>query len=73
MIDNDRNHDDFVELVAENMAIHAGSVSEEEFIPAARELIRQFEAIEGREPRDYLEIEEWSLSRLKSGKLLVLK
>jgi hypothetical protein len=60
--------------IAENIAIYNGVVNDEQFIPQAQQLLRSFEAIEGRLPRDYLEIETWSASRVdRSGRFLVLE
>jgi hypothetical protein len=62
-----------VEEVAENMAIYDGATDVERFIPRAQHLLYIFEAIEGRSPADYLEVEEWSRHHLdKGGRFLVL-
>jgi hypothetical protein len=62
-----------VEEIAENMAIYAGSMDEEAYLPSAKELLRRFRAIKGRDPVDYMEVEEWSMSMIdKSGQFLVL-
>jgi hypothetical protein len=63
-----------VELVAENMAIYAGCIDEQGFRPQAEQLLRSFEAIEGRPATDYLEIEEWSRHHLDhvAARLLAL-
>jgi hypothetical protein len=63
-----------VKTVAENMAIIAGVTDDGKFFPQAEQLLRLFEAIEGRKPRDYLEIEEWSRHHLdRGGRFLILK
>jgi uncharacterized protein (DUF427 family) len=63
-----------VEQIAENIAIYAGVIDDARFMPQAQQLLRIFEAIEGRPPRDYLEIEDWSLHHLeKGGRLLIVK
>jgi hypothetical protein len=63
-----------VEQIAENMAICAGVLDEAQFISQAEQLLRSFEAIEGRSPADYLEIEDWSRSHLaQGGRFLVVK
>ena len=62
------------EAIAEAMAIYAASGDPDDYLPQAQELMRRFHATEGRWPRGYLEIEEWSRGKLdKSGKLLVVK
>jgi hypothetical protein len=55
------------------MAIYAGAIDEEPYLPQAKELLRRFRAVEGRNPADYLEIEDWSRNHLdqKGGKFLV--
>jgi hypothetical protein len=63
------------EVVAENMAIYAGVLDEQSFMPQAEQLLRSFEAIEGKPAADYLEVEEWSRSHLNTvgpARLLVL-
>jgi hypothetical protein len=62
----------FGEQIAEAMAIQAGSTDTNAFIPQAEQLLQSFEAIEGRAPADYLEIEEWSMRRAR-GSVLVVK
>jgi len=55
------NEEDFVRLVAENMAIHAGALDgDEAFMPQARELLRSFKETEGHLPVDYAELEAWA-------------
>jgi hypothetical protein len=64
-----------VELVAENMSIYASAVGDDQhFMPHAEQLLRSFEAIEGRPAADYLELEQWSRQHLDSpaARFLVL-
>lgn len=62
-----------VEVLAENMAIYAGAIDHAAYLPLAKEVLRRFRAIKGRDPVDYLEVEEWCRSTLdKSGRLHVL-
>jgi hypothetical protein len=62
------------EQVAEAMAIYAGTMDQEHFVPQAEQLMRTFKEIQGRWPRNYMEIEDWSRGKLdKSGRLLVVK
>jgi hypothetical protein len=61
-----------VEQIAENMAIYAGAKDDAAFLSLAKELLRRFRAIKGRDPVDYLEVEEWSASTVdKSGRFSV--
>ena len=53
-----------VEVVAENMAIYAGALDDQQFMPQAEQLLRSFEAIEGRPATDYMEVEDWSRDHL---------
>jgi hypothetical protein len=66
-------NDILVEQIAEGMAIYAGSLDAAAFMPQAQQLLRSFVAIEGRPPADYLEIEKWSMRRVKSGRFLMVK
>jgi len=61
------------EQVAENMAIYAGQLDHAQFMAQAVQLVRTFEAIEGRPPHDYLEIENWSHDHLKFDRFLVIE
>ncbi len=64
-----------VEVVAENMMIYAGALDHQPFMPQAEQLLRSFEAIEGRPATDYLEVEEWSMRHLNdtsAARFLVL-
>jgi hypothetical protein len=74
--DYDNNPMPLVEEVAENMAIYSkGVLDDQSFMAQAEQLLRSFEAIEGRPAADYLEIEEWSRSHLNTvgpAKFLVL-
>jgi hypothetical protein len=71
--DFDNNPPSLVEVIAENMAIYAGAVDDQSFMPQAEQLLRTFEAIEGRSPAEYLEFEQWSMNHLdKGGRFLVL-
>jgi hypothetical protein len=71
--DFDNNPPPLVELVAENMAIYAGTDDAEAFRPHAERLLRMFEAIEGRRAIDYPEIEQWSMAHQgEGGRFLVL-
>jgi hypothetical protein len=79
MSDDEEDFDDnqsLVELVAENMAVYASAVSDyESFMPQAEQLLRSFEAIEGRPATNYLEVEEWSrrhLNKVGPARYLVL-
>jgi hypothetical protein len=64
---------ELVEQVAEAMAIYAGMLDATSFEAQAAQLLRSFEAIEGRPPKDYLEIETWSLAhKHPCGPFLVL-
>jgi len=65
-----------VREVADSMAIYNGGVplSPEAWLPQAGALVRSFEAVEGRTPNDYLEIDTWSAAHLdKGGRFLVVK
>jgi hypothetical protein len=76
--------EDFIELVAENMAIYdwlrtaqtgisAAPQAVKKFTSQARQLVASFEATEGRLPNDYPELENWSREHLdKGGRFLVL-
>jgi hypothetical protein len=72
--DFDNNPLPLVEELAENMAIYAGAIDDQPFRPQAEQLLRSFEAIEGRPAADYMEIENWSMSHLdvKGARFLVL-
>jgi hypothetical protein len=62
-----------VEQVAENMAIYANVLDDSPFMRQAAQLLRSFEAIEGRPAADCLEIEQWSMGHLDGrGRFLVL-
>ena len=63
------SEEDFVRLIAENMAIYAGVLNgDEAFMPQARELLRSFKEIEGHLPVDYAELEIWAgYVRWKAG------
>jgi hypothetical protein len=64
---------ELVERVAEAMAIYAGSMDLESFIPQAKQLLRSFEAVEGHPATTYLD-EEWSARHLGGGdRFLVIK
>jgi hypothetical protein len=64
-----------VKLIAENMAIYAGAMNDNLYIPQAEELLRRFRAVEGRDATNYLKVEEWSLAHIdqKSGFLVLAK
>jgi hypothetical protein len=63
-----------VEEIAENMSIYAGTIDPDRFVPQAEQLLSSFEAMVGRLPNDYLEIEDWSRNHLdKGGRFLVLR
>lgn len=71
---HERWRKNLIRTIAENMAVYNGMLSDEEFLPQAGALLRSFEAIEGRTPNNYLEIETWSANHLdKGGRLLVVK
>jgi hypothetical protein len=71
--DFENNPVPLVDVVAENMAIYAGAFDDQSFRPQAEQLLRSFEAIEGRPAADYLEIEQWSLTHQdQGGRFLVL-
>jgi hypothetical protein len=72
--DFDTNPPPLVELVAEHMAIYGGTLDDGHFMPQAEQLLRTFEAIEGRPSADYPEIEEWSRRHLdiRAARFLVL-
>jgi hypothetical protein len=63
------SEEDFVRLIAENMAIYAQQPNNDEaFMPQARELLRSFKEIEGHLPDDYAELEIWAgYVRWKAG------
>ena len=62
-----------VEEIAENMSIYAGTIDSDKFFQQAEQLLSSFEAIVGRLPNGYLEIEDWSRHHLdKGGRFLVL-
>jgi hypothetical protein len=68
------NAPSLAEQVAEAMATYAGAVDDTPFMAQAEQLLRSFEAIEGRLPRDYSEIEAGSLAhKHPSGPFLVVK
>ena len=48
-----------VEQIAENLAIHAGSLDSDTFIPLARQLLWSFRRAHGRDLKSYLELETW--------------
>ena len=73
MMDLNKKRKALVEQIAENMSIYADMIDPERFIQQATRLLSSFEAIEGRFPEDYLEIENWSRSHLdKGGRFLIL-
>ena len=72
--DFDNNPLPLIEQVAENMAIYARRKDGKVFMPQAKQLLRSFEAIEGRPAVNYMEVEKWSRRHLdvKGAKFLVL-
>jgi hypothetical protein len=61
-----------LEQVAEAMAVYAGTMDDDRFIPQAEQLLSSFQASEGRSATHYLEIGEFSKRHLHpSGKFLV--
>ena len=75
---DDTDDDDFnmstslVEQVAEAMAIFSGSTDCEQFLPLAAEYLQRFRAVVQREPHNYLEIETFSIERLKASRVKVV-
>ncbi|MCK1632657.1 hypothetical protein [Bradyrhizobium sp. 162] len=72
--DVDNNPPPLIDVLMENMAIYGGIDDPEHFKSQAEQLLRSFEAIEGRPAADYFEIEEWSMCHLevKATRFLVL-
>jgi hypothetical protein len=58
---------------AENMAIYAGGeMDDQRYLEPAAQYVAQFEAIHGRLPNDFVELEEWALAAGR-GHLFVVK
>ena len=55
--------------LARNLAIYAGSTNDEAYLPQAREILKQYRAAHGRDPREYIEVEEFFLARQRGHHL----
>ena len=72
--DFEANIPPLVELLAENLAIYDGSVNDDEaYLAQAREILRQYRAAHGRDPAEYMEVEEFFLSRQQGRHLRDVK
>ena len=71
-LDRRNEREALVFLTAENMAIYARADDDEPYIVHAEQYIDQFEAVKGRLPHDYQELEDWSRAT-KRGHLCVVK